>query len=417
MLRRAFVLLASSLALSACATEGGLPIAGGSSAMPPGMSPGGLPGGIVPGAAPGGGRAVALLLPLSGSFADIGQAMLKAAQLALDAPGAPALDVRDTGGAPATAATAARAAIAAGDVLILGPLTSAETAAVAPIAQAANVPVLAFTNDPGQARPGVWPLGITPVQQVRRLVTAAQGQGKSTFAGLLPDTDFGHAMGSALTQAVGDPALRYYAPGMSSINAATRDLSGYAQRRGPLDAQIRAARDLDTAEGRKQAAELRRESVPPPPFDALLLADIGDSLAEIASLLPYYDLGSVRVLGPAQWSVPGSNAGQLPGAWYAAPDPAARATFDQAYTTKFGSPAPPVSDLAFDAAAIARALDTREGVSVAALTQPAGFAGSDGLLILTPDGHVRRGLAVFEIQRGGAQMVEPAPASPSAPGV
>jgi branched-chain amino acid transport system substrate-binding protein len=54
---------------------------------------------------------------------------------------------------------------------------------------------------------------------------------------------------------------------------------------------------------------------------------------------------------------------------------------------------------------------------VAALTQPAGFAGSDGLLILTPDGHVRRGLAVFEIQRGGAQMVEPAPASPSAPGV
>src|ERR1700751_2244270 len=102
---------------------------------------------------------------------------------------------------PAGAAAAARAAIADGCGLILGPLTSPETAAVAPIARAANVAVLAFTNDPSQAQPGVWTLGITPGQQVRRLVAAAQGQGKSQFAGLLPDNDFGHAMAQALIQA------------------------------------------------------------------------------------------------------------------------------------------------------------------------------------------------------------------------
>jgi len=125
----------------------------------------------------------------------------------------------------------------------------------------------------------------------------------------------------------------------------------------------------------------------------------------------------VRIMGPAQWSLPGSGAGQFPGAWYAAPDPAARTTFDQAFTAKYGNSAPPLADLAYDAAAIARALDTRQGVSAAALTQSQGFAGSDGLLILMPDGQVRRGLAIFAIQRGGPQMIEPAPATPGAPGV
>jgi hypothetical protein len=362
---------------------------------------------------------VSILLPLTGARADLGQSLLKAAQLALDAPGAPRLDVRDTAGTPDGAATAARAAIAAGAVLILGPLTSTETASVAPVAKAAGIPVLAFTNDPAQAQAGVWPLGITPVQQVRRLVAAVQGQGKSSFAGLLPESDFGHAMGSALQEAAGNATVRYYGGSMNAINVATRDISGYASRRGPIDAQIRAARALETPEGRKQAQDLAKQGVPPPPFDTLLLADSGTPLDEIASLLPYYDVyaGSVRILGPAGWSLPGSRAGQFPGAWYAAPDPTARAAFDQAYTTKYGSAAPPLDDLAFDAASIARALDTRQGVSVAALTQPQGFAGSDGLLILLPDGHVRRGLAVFEIQRGGAQMIEPAPATPGAPGV
>ena len=31
--------------------------------------------------------------------------------------------------------------------------------------------------------------------------------------------------------------------------------------------------------------------------------------------------------------------------------------------------------------------------------------------------YARRGLAVFEVQRGGAQMTEPAPSTPNAPGV
>jgi hypothetical protein len=199
-----------------------------------------------------------------------------------------------------------------------------------------------------------------------------------------------------------------------------RDISDYANRRGPLDAQIKAARALHTAEGRKKAAELVRQAIPPAPMDALLLADFGDMLHTLASLLPYYDLDppGVRILGPAQWAAP-DVVGEAPltGAWFAAADPAQREAFDQAYTAATGGPAPGLADFAYDAASVARTLAAGEGYSMAALCRPDGFTGVNGVLALQPDGRVRRGLALFEIRRGGAVMIEPAPGNLATPGI
>jgi branched-chain amino acid transport system substrate-binding protein len=424
MVRRAFVFLLGMLTLTGCGGgyggNYGQPYSYGS---PMALTP--APGSYQaqPAAPTAGSSRVAILLPLSGPHADQAQPMLQAAQLALDVSGAPALIVKDTGGTPDGAASAAQAALTEGAGLILGPLTSGETAAVAPVARAANVAVLAFTNDPAQIQPGVWPLGVTPGEQVRRLVTAVQAEGKSRIAAMLPDNAFGRVMANALTQAattrnLPPPEIRQYQPSMASINQTARDLSDFANRRGPIDAQIRAARAEGTPEGRRKAQDLARQPIPPPPFDALLLGDTGDSLAEIAAVLPYYDIDAslVHILGPALWANASGRGGQIVGAWYAAPDPAARGALEQAYSAKYGAPPPPLADLAFDAAAIARVLGGR-GYSVGALTQPNGFAGVDGWLSLQPDGEVRRGLAVFQIQRGGgAHMVAPAPESPTAPG-
>ncbi|HEY8290336.1 MAG TPA: penicillin-binding protein activator [Acetobacteraceae bacterium] len=422
MLRRAFVLLLGTLALAGCggAYTGGYGNAyqsGGYGSSPVGLGPHQQGGGS------GAGQQVALLLPLSGPRADIGQSMRQAAELALSEPGSPTLDVRDTGGTPQGATTAAQAAIAAGDRLILGPLTSAETASVAPVARAAGVAVLAFTNDPSQAQPGIWTLGITPAQQVRRLVAAAQEQGHSQMAALLPNNDFGRAMADALNHATAaaglpPPRVRMHGSGMAAITAATRDLADYADRRGPIDAQIKAARALETPEGRRTARDLAKSSIPPPPFDTLLLGDTRDELAEVAAVLPYYDVNrsAVQILGPALWAASSSGSGQMSGAWYAAPDPASRSSLEQDYTARYNSPPSPLADLAYDAAAIARVLASEGGFSIAALARPGGYDGVDGWLLLLPDGQVRRGLAVFRIERGGPQMIEPAPTSGTAPG-
>ena len=371
----------------------------------------------------GPGSRVAILLPLTGPNAEVGQAMLRAAQLSLDQPGAPQLDARDTAGTPAGAAEAAKQALAGGAGLILGPLTAGETAAAAPVAKAGGIPVLAFTSDAAQAQPGVWALGITPAQQVRRLVLAVQAEGKTRIAAVLPKNAFGDAMSGGLTAAaatagLSEPQVLHYSGSFASLNAALKDVSGYSTRRGAVEQQ-QEARARGDADSRREAAELGRQAAPPPPIDALLLGAAGESLGQAAPLLVFYDIGpsQVRILGPALWAREASRLSAIAGAWYAAPDPAQRAAFEQAYSAKYNAPPRELTSLAYDAAGVARVAASSGGFTPGALARPEGFAGADGLLALQPDGQVRRGLAIFEIDHGGSHIVQPAPQSMAAPGV
>ncbi len=369
---------------------------------------------------------VALLLPLSGPLQPVGQVLENAAKLAMSGTSAPALDIRDTGGTAPGAASAAQAAIAAGDGLILGPLTSAEAHAVAPIAQSAHVSVLAFTNDGQVAAPGIWPLGVTPSQQVQRVVKAADDSGHNQIAALLPDTDFGHSLGAALQAqntgaSAASPNITFYESGFAGLNQAIQTVSDFADRGQGLMAQIKAAQDLNTPAGRQQAVKLQHQPIPPPAFNALFIGAFEPAeLAEIATLLPYYAVNAPQVLllGPALWAnvaTAMASKGVYNGALYAAPDPAAAAAFNAKYQSAYGSAPPAIADVAFDAAAIANLLAGEGGYSQTALTNPAGFAGTDGVLQLAPDGQVQRGLAVFQVAPGGPIISSPAPATLGAP--
>src|SRR3569623_2723894 len=93
---------------------------------------------------------IALLVPLSGPNAAVGQSLANAPQLALLATRNARLRV--TNYAPTTgAAVAAQRAIADGNKLILGPLLAADVRAVMPVARSAGVPVISFSNDAGVA--------------------------------------------------------------------------------------------------------------------------------------------------------------------------------------------------------------------------------------------------------------------------
>ncbi len=367
-----------------------------------------------------------LLVPLSGSLAPVGQVLVNAAKLAVPAGETPALDIRDTGGTPSGAVAAAQAGIAAGDGVILGPLTAAETKAVAPVAKQAGVNMLAFTNDSTVGAPGIWPLGITPAEQVQRVVQYAAQTGRTQLAGLLPDSDYGRHLADALQQETAalsepSPQIVYYEQGFSSLNQAVRQVSSWDSRGASLMAQIKAAKESGTAAGLQKARELSRQQVAPPPFNALFIgATDGTTLAELANFLPYYGVTppQVQLLGPSLWaSLATAMASQstLVGALYAAPDPAAAAPFQAKYSAAYGAAPPAIADIGFDAAALAKLASASGGYTVQALTAPSGFTGTDGLLVLQPDGTVKRGLAVFAVTPGQPSIVSPAPASLAQP--
>ena len=352
-------------------------------------------------------RKIAVLLPLSGQNASLGRDLLRAVQLALGTDG-PQPDVQDTGGTPAGATLAARAAVAAGDVVIVGPLTAQETAAAANVA--GSIPILAFTSDRQQGRPGVWALGITPQQQVARLVQALSHAGKVRIAAVLPDNAFGNALSDGLNRSAsrdGDaiPVVRRYPTGRAAaLDSALRDISDVADR-------TNAALQPDSAAALLNAptAQTFSRSANPPPFDALLLAESGPSLQAVSAALPKYGLvpPAVQIVGPGTWARDATNLGGFAGAWYAAPDPATRGAFEQIYAARYDSPPPSFASIAYDAAQLARVAASNP----AALTQSGGFRGADGPIALRPDGQVERGLAVFAVGPDGTHIVEPVPAS------
>ena len=336
---------------------------------------------------------VAILLPLSGRLADIGKPMLRAAQLALSVAGSPPLLVKDTGGTPDGAARAAQEAIEAGARMILGPVTSPETAQVAPIARRAGVPVLAFTNDQAQSQPGIWTMGISPGQQVQRLWGAMKAEAGGPIAAILPDNDFGKAMGDELTRLAASegrpaPFVRMHGPGKDAIVSAVNELAGLAIADRP------------------------------PPFGAILLAMTGGDLRVFEKALKdaKIDRGKVKILGPALWVDPASGSAAVAGAWFAMPDPETRRDMAKEFEAKFKDTPPPRVDLAYDAASVARVLAGQGRLTVQGLTQPAGFAGVDGWFALSMDGQVRRGLAVFRVDRTRSTKIGEAPVGDVPPG-
>lgn len=418
-------ILGATLALAGCAGQAPAPAL--NTGLPTAL--GALPPVTVPGA-PATGKTtgnILLLLPLTGSLAPAGQALANAAKLAVPDGGAPSLDIRDTGGTAQGATAAAQAGIAAGDGLILGPLTSAEAHAVMPLAQAAGVNMLAFTNDGTVAAPGVWALGITPTEQVQRVMQAAQDAGRTQLAALLPSDDFGQRLATALTAeaaTLGEPAPQitlYQAGDFNSINQAADQVADFADRGQAIADKIKAAKEQDTAAGNAQAAQLAHQQIPPPSFNALFIGAIDPStLAELANFLPYYDVNppGVQFLGPANWAdIAPEMAHQSAylGAMYAAPDPAAATAFDAKYTAAYGAPPPAIANIGFDAAAIAALAAKSGGYTTQVLAAPAGFTGTDGVLVLGADGSVQRGLAVFQVAPSAPAIASPAPAQLAAP--
>lgn len=366
---------------------------------------------------------VALLLPLSGANADLGKAMLDAAQMALFhfANSNFELLTHDTRGTAEGAVSAAQLAIGDGASMILGPLLASSVRAVGPIARAANVPVVAFSSDRSIAGDGVYTLGFLPSAEVRRIVSFARSKGIQRFAALAPANAYGETVVAAFQDAVAANGgiitrVQYYDPAGEDFREPVRSLADYDSRRGALLAQRRALEGRGDEVSQRALRRLDRlQTIGELPFDALLVADGGKRLQSIAALLPFYDVdpAKVRMLGTGQWDEPGIGAEPaLIGGWFAAPPPSARGDFENAFRALYEAKPPRLATLAYDATALAAVLaraDKGPNFSATAITASSGFWGRDGIFRFLPQGTAERGLAVMRITRHGADIISRAP--------
>jgi branched-chain amino acid transport system substrate-binding protein len=367
---------------------------------------------------------VALLLPLSGQSSALGQAMLRAAELALFEIGNDTFDLLpfDTLGTQEGAAIVAESAVRQQVSLILGPLLAPAAAAVAPIARRAGVNVLSFSNSREIAGKGMFILGFVPRQQVETIMEYAARLDHTRFAVLAPDNPYGTAVIDALSEAAAARSVFVtkvvrYAPGAADMSAEIKRLANFDDRRAVLLAQ----RAELTARGDEISHQaLRRlerlDTIGDVDFDAILLPEGGQALRTLASLLSFYDVDqpSVRLLGIRAWDE-FHDLGTEPalvGAWFAAPPLAERTKFEKWYAEAFARTPPRLASIAYDATALAAILAGRgqtPDFSLNTLTNKDGFLGLDGVFRLHPDGRVQRAYAVIEVRRDGFRTLQSAP--------
>lgn len=335
------------------------------------------------GAPPSGpGPRAGLLLPLSGEQAPLGQALLDAARQALGEmePGPLVLVPQDS--APG-AGLAARRAVELGCGLLVGPVGAADARAVA---DAAQRPTLALSNDTSIARDGLWPFGIDPETQAARAAAFAVAMGRTRLGALVPDDGYGARLVHGLEQAL---ALR---PGAVLTATVTH----------PADGRL-----PNGLAGRLAQAEA-------------VLVGAGGSVPNAAARALGVGPNGQRLLGTLQWlSEPDPTGAPSPaGAWIAIPDPTTGAGFAKRYQDLFRQPASRLDFLVADAVGVAGTVGRSGGFPLTLLTRPEGFAGRLGAFRLGPTGRVERLLAVAESGQDGALgVVDPAPTGFAAPGI
>ena len=323
---------------------------------------------------------IALLVPMSGPNAAVGEAIANATTMALLDTAAKNLRITtyDTAG---DAGQAAAHAVADGNKLILGPLLSDDVIAVASVARPAHVPMITYSNDTGVASHDVFVLGTAPSQSVARVIGFARASGVKRIAGLIPTGVFGQRASSALVATARDEGIAVagvetYDRSNTSIGGAIRRLTERAD------------------------------------FDAVLIAD-GPRLSMQAA--PLVGNGH-RILGTELWAgdIALSRSASLRGAWFAALSDARFPRFSVTYKTRFGATPPRISTLGYDSVLLTMnvARNWRPGTTfpTAKLYDKGGFIGLDGVFRFRPNGVAERAMEVREVGAGTVKIISPAPA-------
>jgi ABC-type branched-subunit amino acid transport system substrate-binding protein len=323
---------------------------------------------------------VALLVPLSGANAGVGQSLANATTMALLDTNAQNLRITTYDTATGAQSAAARA-LSDGNKLILGPLLNEDVRTVAAVARPANVPMITFSNDSSVAADDVFVLGHVPAQAVARVVSFAKAKGMNRFAALIPGGEYGQRASGAL-------------------NAAVRSVGG----------SVVASETYDRGNTSVTSAAQRLKAKGG--YDAVLIADGARMAVRAAPMLKAVGAVAPRILGTELWSGESTvlSTPALRGAWYASISDARYGKFVSSYKARFGASPYRISTLGYDGVLltlnVARGWKPGTLFPTRKLGDRGGFLGLDGAFRFGGDNVAERS---WELRDVGGGIVSPAP--------
>lgn len=337
---------------------------------------------------------VALLLPSgSGSTGDetLARSLQNAARMAIADLNGVKIDLRVYSTGNADAGQVATQAVNEGAKIIIGPVYAQAANAAGQAVASRGVNVLSFSNNSDVAGGNVFILGTTFANTANRLTRYAVSQGRNNIFVLSEQNTAGQIGANAITTA---------------INGSGATLAGQASY--PF------SQNGITAAMPQIAAQITGSNA----NTVFMTANAAGALPMLAQMLPENGIEpqTIKMMGLSRWDVPNATLALpgLQGGWFALPDPALNDRFNARYQAAYGSNPHPIAGLAYDGIAAIGALvksGRADALSKAALTQPSGFAGVNGVFRFLPNGTNERALAVAEVRNGAMSIVSPAPRS------
>ncbi len=347
----------------------------------------------------------AMLLPLSGKTAVVGENFQNAALMAGLERQTETTEVMfyDTKGTVDGAITAYNQAVQESPDVVLGPVFAPEVEAVR--TQEPSMPVISFTSDTSVIGDNVYTMALLIPQQVNRIVAFACAQGQRRFALLGPKDKTGGIVVQAFEKAIETcPTMQLTHISFYEPNAT--DLTTPVARIAPplIDAR---RKDLTN----KEKELLRNPSAERLSFDALFIFENGVKLEQLVSILYYYDVTPQIVPFYGLATLRHTNIEQLTGAYYADIPQTRVDLFKRKYRDAFGKDPIPVAAFGYDAVSLVSFLSQQEALNETALTDTIGYQGMNGRFRLNADGTNDRLLDVFQIKHNNhSVVVESAPA-------
>jgi branched-chain amino acid transport system substrate-binding protein len=273
---------------------------------------------------------IGVLLPLSGKFGRFGRLCLNAVLMAFQAfeempePEGSLrryrLAIRDSGENPETAQERFEELVKdERAVAVIGPLLSKQFGAVAQRAQEYGVPLMSLSQrvDAGQTGSFVFPVALSPSQQIDMIVAQAVGANKfKRFAILAPSDAFGDAYVNLFWDAVEKAGaevvgIERYEPKSTDFRDEMKRLLGLeypGARRIELEDLERRKEQFAstlTAKGKLRQRILRNfDPKPVVDFDAVFVPDDPATVGQIAPSFAVNGVEGVPLLGINTWNTP-----------------------------------------------------------------------------------------------------------------
>jgi ABC-type branched-subunit amino acid transport system substrate-binding protein len=232
-------------------------------------------------------RRIAVLLPMTGDHAAVGEELWAGMSLALPEESDAIVTVFDTGGTEAGARQAVAQALEAGSLLALGPAGRLESRAAARAAALAELPIalLAPESDAANAEAGVFRLALAPSFEAEQAAIVAVELGYSLLAVMTPRDELGAEQAKAFIAAARKAGAEVVAQGDYDPSAASleEDFKNFLKLHPTVNKRLR--RHL-RAYGRKSW----KSFTPTPGFDFLYMPDTVERGSLAASYLPFFNV-------------------------------------------------------------------------------------------------------------------------------